>query len=67
MKQITVSDNDCYDSFRNDTLIITHVAYNTEDHPGYDTSVSPQALCDFKTTKGKEVNCSLYEYEFELI
>jgi len=62
------SENECYDSFRDKVLIITHVAYNTQDNPCYDTSISPDALCDFKEAKtGKEVPCSLYEYEFELI
>ncbi len=62
-----ISDNDNYDSFRNETLIITHVAYSTNDHPGYDNGLKGMALCDFKTINGKEVPFSLYKYEFELI
>lgn len=62
-----ISDNDSYDSFRDKTLIITHVAYNTDQHPGYDNGLEGEALCDFKTIEGEDVPCSLYEYEFELI
>jgi len=66
-KAKVISDNDCYDSFRNEVLIITHVAYSSADHPGYDSGMQGEALCDFKTKSGKDVPCSLYEYEFELI
>jgi hypothetical protein len=62
-----ISDNEYYDSFRKKTLVITHVAYSTEDHPGYDDSIPGEALCDFKDLKGNTIPCSLYEYEFELI
>lgn len=61
------SDNESYNSFRNKTLIITHVARNEGQHPGYDNSMSGMALCDFKDAKGNQIGCSLYEYEFELI
>ena len=57
------NDNDNYDSFRNEVLIITNVAKNTNDHPGYDDSVSPDYLYDLKTVSGKDVHCSLYDYE----
>jgi hypothetical protein len=57
------NDNDCYDSFRDKILIITHVATNKKEHLGYDDSVSPQGLYDFKTEDGEDVNCSLYDYE----
>ena len=57
------NDNEGYDNFRNEVLIITHVAKNKNDHPGYDESVSPGYLYDFKTESGKEVHCSLYDYE----
>jgi len=57
------NDNDCYNDFRGKVLIVTHVAKNTNDHPGYDESVSPEYLYDFKTKDGKEVPCSLYDYE----
>lgn len=54
------SDNENYDSFRDKTLVITHVAYNTDQHPGYDSSCEGQALCDFKTEDGEQINSSLY-------
>lgn len=66
-KAKVTSDNDCYDSFRNKTLIITHVAYNTNEHPGYDNTMKGEALCDFETADGEDVPCSLYEYEFQLL
>lgn len=62
-----VSDNDNYNAYRDQDLVITHVAYNESEHPGYDTSMKGQALCDFKVKKtGEDVGFSLYEYEFEL-
>jgi len=57
------NDNENYNDFRNDILIITHVAKDRNDHPGYDESVSPEYLYDLKTESGKDVNCSLYDYE----
>ncbi len=60
-----VSDNDNYDRFRDKTLIVTH-ASNTGI--GYDDSVYPQMLCDFKI-QGEETEFpfALYEYEFRII
>jgi hypothetical protein len=66
-KAIVISDNECYDKFRNDVLIITHVAYNANEHPGYDEGLKGEALCDFTTESGVEVPVSLYEYEFKLV
>jgi len=57
------SENDCYDSFRDEVLIITNVATNKDEHPGYDAGLSPDYLYDFKTESGKDVPCSLYDYE----
>lgn len=57
------NDNDNYDNFRNETLIVTHVAKNRNEHPGYDEGVSPQYLYDLKTESGKDVPFSLYDYE----
>jgi len=57
------NDNDCYNSFRDEVLIITHVAKSKEEHPGYDEGVSPDYLYDLKTVSGKDVHCSLYDYE----
>ena len=66
-KAVVVSDNECYDSFRDKQLVITHVAYSKEDHPGYDSGLKGEALCDFETIDGEPVHVSLYEYEFDLI
>jgi len=57
------SDNENYDSFRDKILIVTYVAKNVNDHPGYDKSVSPDYLYDLKTIDGQPVPCSLYDYE----
>ena len=57
------NDNDSYDSFRNEVLIITNVAKNRYEHPGYDEGVSPEYLYDLRTASGKDVPCSLYDYE----
>ena len=57
------NDNDSYNSFKDEVLIITHVAKDKTDHPGYDEGVSPEYLYDLKTESGKDVPCSLYDYE----
>ncbi len=57
------NDNDNYDSFRNKVLVVTNVAKNSDEHPGYDESISPDYLYDLKTIDGDSVNCSLYDYE----
>jgi hypothetical protein len=63
-----ISDNENYEDFNSSLLEITNIAYNTSEHPGYDDSVAPDALCDFvEYGTGREINCSLYEYEFEVI
>ncbi len=64
---VIVSDNDNYDKYRNVLLKIIHIAYNSDEHPGYDNSMEGQALCDFKVEEtGESLPLSLYEYEFEL-
>jgi len=57
------NDNESYDSFRDDILIITHVAKDKSQHPGYDESVSPEYLYDLKKENGEQIHCSLYDYE----
>ena len=60
------NDNENYDEFRNKILIITNVARNKNQHPGYDSSMRGMKLMDFivKDT-GEEVPFSLYSYEIE--
>ena len=59
------NDNENYDDFRDKTLIITHIAKNSSQHPGYDEGVG-QPLYDLKDAKtGKAIGSSLYEYELE--
>lgn len=62
-----ISDNENYISFRDKVLIVTHVARNQSEHPGYDDSVKPDKLYDFKTIDGEEVHCSLYDYKVRKI
>ena len=59
------NDNENYDSFKNEVLIITNVARNRDEHKGYDDSLKGEYLYDLKTESGKEVNCSLYDYELQ--
>lgn len=58
------NDNDNYDSFRDTVLIVTHVATNKNQHPGFDEGVG-QPLYDLETEDGRSVPFSLYEYELE--
>lgn len=59
------NDNDGYNDYRGLLLEITHVAYSTDEHPGYDTALQGEALVDLKIFEtGIEVPFSLYEYEF---
>jgi hypothetical protein len=65
VKVSSSNDNDNYEEFKNEVLIITHIATSEKDHTGYDNSMEGMQLMDFETESGKEVNCSLYEYEIE--
>lgn len=55
-----ISYNDLYDAYRDKILTVCHVAYNREQHPGYDETQTPIALVDCIG-----VPFSLYEWEFE--
>lgn len=45
-------------------LVITHVAHNKSEHPGYDEGVSPQGLYDLKRQDTNEdLPMSLYDWE----
>ena len=57
------SETENYDSFKNKVLIITHIARGIQDYKFYDESMNGMQLMDFKTLDGKDINCSLYEYE----
>lgn len=59
------NDNDCYDGFRNKTLVVTHVARNEREHPGYDSCMKGQRLYDFDDLEGNSIPCSLYDYELQ--
>ena len=64
VKVSSENDNEGYNSFRDKVLIITHAASNKDEHPGHDDGMAPEKLYDLKEEKsGKDVNCSLYDYE----
>lgn len=57
------NDNDGYNDFKKKILIVTKVSHDKFDHQGYDEGMTPEALYDFKDLRGKEIGCSLYDYE----
>lgn len=59
-----VSDNENYDEYVGIPLIVTHVARNRNEHPGYDEATG-ENLYDLKTESGEDVPFSLYDYELE--
>jgi hypothetical protein len=59
-----IIDNDSYEEFMNQDLIVIHIAKNEQQHPGYDRTMNGMALVDTKTKDNKSVPFSLYEYEF---
>lgn len=59
------NDNENYNDFRNKVLKITHIAKNTNQHPGYDNGMDGMPLYDLEALDGTPVNYSLYEYELE--
>ena len=53
------SDNECYNKFRRKIWVVSHIARNRNEHPGYDEGCG-----------GILIDChglpvSLYEWEFE--
>ncbi len=62
-----VSDNENYVKYLNMPLIITHIARNTDEHPGYDEGLNGEGLYDLKTEAGEDLPFSLYFYELEIL
>lgn len=58
------NDNENYAPFKDTILTITWAANSGR---GYDESVFPEMLCDFKFIDGAPFPFALYEYEFQLI
>ena len=56
------NDNNSYNNYMNMSLIITDVATDEKDHPGFDDSIG-QALYDLQTKRGEQVPFSLYDFE----
>ena len=67
VKVSSENDNDCYDDFREQILIVQNIATSENQTYAYDSSMNGMQLMDFTTEKGKEVPFSLYEYEIEKI
>lgn len=59
------NDNENYDSFRHLTLVVTSIATNRQQHPGYDDSMGGMPLYDLETKDGNSIGSSLYEYELD--
>ena len=64
VKVSSENDNEGYDDFRDEILVVTYVALSREDHLGYDEGVG-QALYELETLDGKPIGLSLYDYELE--
>lgn len=61
------NDNENYDEFRGQDLIVTGVYDDVEGHQGYDETIYPEKLVDLETEEGYDVPYSLYEYEFDIV
>jgi hypothetical protein len=59
-----ISDNENYEPYKDEVLVII---YADNKGAGYDESMFPEMLCDFKTLSGKDFPFALYEYEFKMI
>lgn len=56
------------EQWRERALRVTHVARNTDQHPGYDPALGGEALVDTEVADtGEPVGFSVYEYEFERV
>ena len=52
------------EEFKDVIFIISLVSHSVEDHPGYDTDMSPMGLYDLKIEDtGEDFSNSLYFYE----
>lgn len=61
------NDNECYDDYRDQVLIVEGIYSNIDEHRGYDEGMSPMKLVEFDTESGDHVPFALYEYEFEIL
>ena len=61
-KIVIVSDNENYDRYRDQIHVVSHIAFNDKQHPGYDSSMEGEGLIDCI-----DLPFSLYEYEFKII
>lgn len=58
--------NNYGEKYQDVELIVTHVARNRDEHPGYDEGVFPQKLYDLKIKEtGEDLPFSLYDWELE--
>lgn len=66
------NDNENYDKYRNRTLTVTHIAWDKEQHPGYDDGLKGHPLLDFKVWMEEQnevidLPFSLYDYEVKAL
>ena len=59
------NDNECYDRFRDETLVVTFISTSKKDHPVYDETMNGEPLYDLETLEGRPIGNSLYHYELE--
>jgi hypothetical protein len=60
------NDNENYEDYTNQELVIIHKATNQKEHKFFDDSMKGQGLYSLKVKKtGEEVPFSLYDYELE--
>lgn len=61
------NDNECYDRFRNEILVVHSISTSKKDHPGYDEAMNGEPLYDLETLDGRPIGNSLYHYELEKV
>lgn len=59
------NDNENYDEYRDEILVVSSFSTSINDHPGYDESMDGMALYDLELLNGEYFPFSLYEYELE--
>ena len=58
-----ISDNESYEDYVNETLIIDEIYHNEDENPLYDMGIYPDLLFDLTIENGDDFPYSLYEYE----
>ena len=61
------NDNKNYNNFRGKILVVVDIVKSSAESPAFDEGMKGQYLYSFKDLKGKDIPCSLYDYELERI